>query len=253
MKKSFDTKHPLVREYINLVKIMWLTKTKKFCHNPKSFYEEFKKTFQNFDNKDEHDCHEVVVCLLDVLDTELKIDLGRGPTSLVREIFYGEMVQEVVYPGGKTRTFEDSTNLMFFLSRPSTLEECFVEYTKWNTISGYEDTQGKVHNVSTSRHLFWKTPYILIVCFKVYGGKFPVTLPETLDLTRWIHPESPHTNKKTYEFYATCAHQGNTHGGHYVAGVKHKGQWYAKDDALVKEMTEAPLQADHYLVFFKAV
>ncbi|ETW01021.1 hypothetical protein, variant [Aphanomyces invadans] len=56
----------------------------------------------------------------------------------------------------------------------------------------------------------------------------------------------------TYSLHAVVVHSGNRFGGHYVAYVKHGGQWFVTSDTSVKEVSEATvLQAEAYLLFYK--
>lgn len=241
-------------EYQTLVRLMWLKKTSSF-ENPKKLFDLFKKKYKQFNNTDQQDSHEMIVCFLDALDQSLRpfnpvYFPSRNPEehSIVREIFYGQIIQEVVTPKEKTKNFEDTTCLMMFLSGNTTLERCLDEYTRWNVLDDYKN-----HNVTTTRHMFWYTPYILIVSFKMYLGKFKVKLPPVLDVSRWTHPQSPHHKNKNYELFGTCTHHGSTMGGHYVSYVQHHKRWYEKDDSMVQEVSGVPLDGYHYVAFYKSV
>ena len=244
-------------EYQKLVKQMWLNKTR--CHeNPQKLFNIFKKLYKQFNNTDQQDSHEMIMCFLDTLDKSLrpfKPVYFPGPPeehSLVREIFYGKILQEVVTPQGKNKNFEDTTCLMMFLTNDTTLEKCLTEYTKWNFLDNYKDDSGNHQQVTTTRHVFWYTPYILIISFKMYTGKFKIKLPEIFDVTPWIHPESPHKKNIQYRLFGTCTHSGSTHGGHYVSHVLHHNVWYMKDDSIVQQCGP-PLDGYHYVVFYKSI
>jgi len=119
-------------------------------------------------------------------------------------------------------------------------------------IKGFEDTKGKVHHVATTRTMFWNPPNILMLSFKMYGHKNTIVVPEQLDLSPWIHPKAPSDIIKNYELFATSTHHGSPYSGHYVAYVKHKGQWYLKNDELCMKTT-FPSKGYHYFVLYKRV
>ena len=252
MKKLHSVRCELTQEYQVLVKKMWLNKTTTF-ENPQKLFHIFKNTYKQFNNTDQQDSHEMIVCFLDALDKSLR---PFGPVhypgkpdehSIIKEIFYGQMIQEVVTPQGKNKNFDETTCHMMFLQNNTTLENVLHEHTKWNFLDNYENNQ-----VSTMRQTFWYTPYILIFTFKMYTGKYKVEIPEELDVTPWIHPDTPHKRNTRYKLFGTCTHHGSTRGGHYVSYVCHRGKWCIKDDMLVTR-SEPPLNGYHYVVFYKSL
>lgn len=244
--KKFSTSCEFTREYQRLTRKMWIHKMSKF-ENPKDIFNIFKNIHKQFNNSDQQDSHEVIMCILDTLDKSLKPE---GTHSIIRDIFYGKMIQEVVTPEQKTKSFEDTTCLMIFLNHNTTIEKCLCDYTKWNFLDNYKDDNGKFQTVTTTRCTFWNTPYILIISFKMYTGKYRVKLSHELDLTPWVHPDTTHKCKRKYKLFATCTHQGSTRSGHYVSHVLHHDRWYMKDDESVTE-TPVPLDGYHYVVFYK--
>ena len=251
--KKLHIQCEFTREYQVLVKAMWLNKTRAY-ENPQKLFNIFKKTYSQFNNTDQHDSHEMILCFLDILDKSLRpfkpVGFSSKPSehSLVREIFYGQILQEVVTPSGKSKTFEDTTSLMIFLTCNTSLEKCLSDYTKWNILDDYKD-----YKITTTRHMLWHTPYMLIITFKMYTGKFKVKLPENLNITPWLHPDSPHPHHTEYKLCGTCTHHGSTHGGHYVSNVMHHGKWYMKDDIQVEQISKPPLEGYHYVVFYKSI
>lgn len=249
---------PFTQEYQRLTKKMWLNKSNS-CENPQKLFEIFKNNYKQFNNSDQQDSHEMIVCFLDALDKTLRpFNLVKYPGksndhSLIREIFYGQMIQEIVTPKEKTKSFDETSNLMIFLTQNTTLEKCLTQYTKWNCLDNYKDEKDNHHPVTTTRQQFWYTPYILIISFKMYTGKFKVKLPERFDISNWVHRDSPHRHNKNYQLFGTCTHQGSTHGGHYVSYVRHHDKWYMKNDAFVQECNFTPYEGYHYVVFYKSI
>ena len=73
---------------------------------PDKLLNEFRTKFSSFAGGGQHDAQEVIVCMIDVLETSLGKDI-------IQEIFNGVEVQETVYPGGKSVKEEVFTRLKF--------------------------------------------------------------------------------------------------------------------------------------------
>jgi len=258
MKKLHGVKCELTLEYQKFVKQMWLNKAKG-CENPSRLFGLFKKKFKQFNNTDQQDSHEMLICMLDALDMSLRpfksVHYPGDPNnhSLVREIFYGKMLHEIVTPEGTIRHQEENVCHMIFLDKNTTIQNILNEHTRWIYLDNYKNDDGVHQAVTTTRQTFWYSPYILMFTFKMYTGKYRIKLTDTLDITPWFHRDSPHKKQNTkYQLFATCTHEGSTQGGHYISNVRHHGKWYMKDDVSVQE-TVAPLEDYHYVVFYKSV
>jgi ubiquitin C-terminal hydrolase len=254
--KKIQTPCECTLEYQKLVKSMWLQRSS--CENPLRFFTLFKNLYKQFDNREQQDSHEMIMCLLDVLDTSIrpfkpvKFPGEEKDHSLIKEIFYGQCIQETISTAGKTKRIEDTSCIMAVLKHDTTLDKCLDDYTKWIFLDNYKDDDGKFHHVTTTRTLFWYMPYVLIVSFKMYTGKFRITLPQEFDASRLVHPDSPPGQHTRYSLFATCTHHGSTRGGHYIAYTKHHGQWYSKDDGCVSKCT-FPESEYHYIAFYKCI
>lgn len=54
-----------------------------------------------------------------------------------------------------------------------------------------------------------------------------------------------------HELFGVISHRGSMRGGHYVAFVKARGEWYRCDDAYITRMDEAAvLAAQAYMLFY---
>ena len=230
----------ITEEYQKIVRNIWLKKGG--YENPTVLLKLFKQKYTQFDNLEQQDSQEAFLCLLDILDKSL--------SKFVRKVFYSEMIQETVCPS-ETSKRSEFTPVTIIFTKKETLEEALTEHQDWSVINGFEDTKGNTHHVATTRTMFWNPPNILMLSFKMYGQKNTITIPQTLDLSPWIHPKAPDV-QKNYELFASSTHYGSAYRGHYVAYVKHKGQWYLKNDRMCTK-TEFPSKGFHYFVLYKRV
>jgi len=253
--KEYSGGCEFTREYQKTVRNIWLNKERS-SETPQRLLELFKQRYNQFNNTHQQDSQEAVLCILDALDKSLcpfkriKYPFESVNHSLIKDIFYGKNVQETVCKSENSKKFEESTVQILFPNNKTDLLDILRDHQKWNVLEGYKDSKGVTHHVATTRTLFWYPPPVLILSFKMYGGKSMITLNEDLDIAEFVHPESEHRNNK-YSLFAMCKHHGSHHGGHYVAYTKHRGQWFVKNDGFCTKINEFPKTDYYYLAFFK--
>jgi ubiquitin C-terminal hydrolase len=237
IRKDYKGLCEFTKAYQQLVRDQWMVKS--YTLSPHTILGHFQTKFKSFTTGEQHDAQEAFVCMIDILDESV---------PLVKKIFYGKKVQEVIFPTGKSKTFDNfSVNILFPIKQSQTISE-LIEYSQeWRVIEKYEDDTGTIWDVAATRSVFWELPKTLAFSL---GIKTLVKLDEHMDMKKFLHPESPQVNTK-YELIATCVHQGNVSSGHYIAFTKHKGVWYLKNDVLVREIETIPLHATHYLFIYK--
>ena len=241
--KDYTGPCEFTKAYQQLVRDQWMIKNCTI--SPRHILGLFQTKFKNFKSGEQHDAQEAFVCMIDILDETIPI---------VKKIFYGKKVQEVVFPNGKSKTFDNfSVNILFPIKQSQTISELIQNSQEWQAIEKYQDDDGKVWDAAATRSVFWELPKTLAFTL---GIKAPIKLEEHLDMKKFIHQESTQANTM-YELMATCVHQGravasNWHSsGHYIAYTKHRGQWYLKNDTLVQKIDTVPLHANHYLFIYK--
>ena len=226
-------------EYQNLVKNVWLDKS-NVLYNPSHLLSVFRDRYPQFRNNNPHDAQECLLCMLDILEKAIG--------KIVKQIFYGETIQETVCKSGKTKQLTDFTIYMLATDQSDPNLEAIIHKTqKWSALEDYQDKDGRVWSVAATRYMFWKLPKILIFSFPL---RQKVALKEEIHLENFVHPDAE-KDKTVYELFAMSKHTGNAHGGHYTAFTKHKGQWYLKDDDIIKPIDGCPVVDHHYLVFYK--
>ena len=99
----------------------------------------FRKRFAHFDNSDQHDAQEALMCVLDILE----------PRDYIERIFTTKVTQETVCKSGTSKVTEDTM--------------INIDWTdEWIGIEGYEDDKGVVHDVAATRRVMENKPPILI-------------------------------------------------------------------------------------------
>lgn len=213
----------------------------------------FTHKFKQFDNKDEQDAQEALVCILDLLHKSSKTDVksryfsyddrteksieewNRKSGSHIKEIFFGQCEKSVTYSDGKSITWENFGALFLdpLPGKVNYLPELLVSHNRHTMIENYTDNDGKTHRVAALGQRVSYLPPVFTVCFNSYIHKGVIQVPERMVLSG-----------QQYELYACCVHFGNMRGGHYVAFIKHDGKWYIKDDEKIIE--QKPNLTNHF-------
>jgi len=110
-----------------------------------------------------------------------------------------------------------------------------VKSTDWNVLENFQDTEGKVHHVATTRMIFSKLSQVLMISFDT---KSHVKIIENI-----------HIGGLEYKLIASAVHVGHQYDGHYVSFVKRKNKWFLLNDESIQEH-ELPLEAGHYFMVY---
>ena len=107
-------------------------------------------------------------------------------------------------------------------------------------------------------HRFTRLPSVLVLKlqrFKYAGSGVTrkvaesVEVPLSLDMSPYvdIDLDTPPTQRH-FSLYGAVNHSGSLESGHYVANVRHAGDWYACDDKRVSKAQ--PHFSDAYILFY---
>ena len=185
----------------------------------------FQKAFPRFKTNEQHDVQEAVMCIIDILERA---------EPVVKEWFYGKKTQETIWPGGKSSNEEDFS-VHLISSEGNDMGKMLSKSTDWNTLTDFEDENGKVHNVATTRMVFSKLSQILMISF---DRKSHVKVIENI-----------HIGGREYNLIASAVHLGIQDDGHYVCFAKRKDKWFLLNDESIEEH-ELPLEAGHYFMVY---
>ena len=181
--------------------------------------------FPRFRNREPHDVQEALLCIIDILERSC---------PEIKKWIYGKKTQETIWPGGKTMKEEDFC-IHLVSSKGDDMGKMLSESTSWNTIENFEDTEGQVYNVATTRMLFSKLPQVLIISF---DKKSHIKIIEKILI-----------DKYEYNLIASAIHIGVQLDGHYVTFAKHANKWYYINDDFVNEIN-LPNSAGHYVLVY---
>ena len=224
LKTNYKGDCEFTKLYQTLVKFYWVSE-EKGCINLKPLMREFFKHFPRFDNADPQDAQEAILCIIDILVRS---------SPIIKSWFYGKKTQETVWPGGKTSTSEDFS-IHITSTNGDNLGEMLNKSTGWNVIENFEDTNGKIHNVATTRMLFSKLPQVLIISL---DKKTNISVIEKLLI-----------DKYEYNLIASATHIGNEMDGHYVSFVRREDKWYNANDEFLNEINLLT-SGGHYVMVY---
>jgi len=210
--------------YSQLVNVYW-NKSQKGFVNAHPLLCAFQKHFPRFVTGEQHDVQEAFLCIIDILEREI---------PEIKQWFYGKKAQEVIWPSGKTRVEEDFC-VHIVNSASKDMGEMLNKSTSWNVLENFEDNDGKVHNIATTRMVFSKLPKILLISF------------DTKSYFKVI--EKLHLDNFEYNLISSAIHVGVQHDGHYVSFVKHMGLWHYINDEFIREQP-LPNEAGHYVLVY---
>ena len=226
IKNKYKGNCEFTLEYRKFTRYFWVNKDEKSL-NTEKLLKLFRIKFKRFDNAHEHDAHEALVCIIDILETSIPV---------VKQMFYGKLSKDVIYPGGKSQSEETMGPLMLTCHKNCSLDVLIEDHLSDTVLEGYTDDAGKTYNVAVIKQTISKKPPILIFCINMFVSKHNIKVPHQID---------------KYDLYACCVHMGNTKGGHYITFTKHKGKWYLKDDDMVREVDSPPDSGPFYLCMYK--
>jgi len=145
----------------------------------------------------------------------------------VKDIVYGEREQHTVWPGGRKVTKEPFSVLMLHGEHDKTVDELVRKSEEWHTLDGYEDDDGKMHHVATTRTSITRFPKVLFVSF---DKKTRVTAGDVLE---------------KYEVKGSIIHVG----GHYMSMIKLGDKWILQDDTTLTQVDFPETSTHHVLMY----
>jgi ubiquitin C-terminal hydrolase len=223
LRYPYDGVCEFTKVYSDLVAIYW--KNGKELINVKPLLESFRKRFPRFKTNEQHDVQEAVLCIIDIIEIACPD---------IKHWFYGKKIQETIWPDGKSSNEEDFS-VHIITSSGNDMGDMLLKSTDWNTLENFEDTDGKVHTIATTRMVFSKMPQILMISF---DAKSNVKIIENILI-----------DKYEYTLISSAVHVGDQDDGHYVAFGKRKNTWFLLNDESTTEHT-LPEEAGYYFMVY---
>lgn len=219
----------ITREYQKVVKNLFI-KDKTDPVSPSDLLGAFRVRFPDFAGQGQHDAQEVVLCLLDVFEKSL----GK---NFISKLFYGEDVQETIWPEGMSTVKTEFSTMLLDVGEPASLKDLMEDRSDAKAIADYVDSTGKTWNVAAVRSRVGRWPDVISFTFAMYDYKFPIEIPLEFE------------GKK---LFACVIHQGIRQGGHYALLVRRWDKWYIKDDESVSEVPQVEnLRGPFYMAWYR--
>jgi len=223
IRNPYEGECAFTTKYSELVKTYWTKGQDTLSID--DLLTEFRKKFPRFGSREQHDVQEAILCIIDILETAV---------PEVKKWFYGKKVQETLWPGGKSSNEEDFS-IHLITANGKDMAKMLSNSTGWNTLTDFEDTDGKTHHVATTRMLFSKLPQVLMISF---DRKSHIQIIENIQIS-----------DREYNLIASAVHVGHQDDGHYVSFVKRRNKWFLVDDDSVKEHP-LPDEAGYYFMVY---
>jgi len=218
----------VTREYQKVVRALFI-KDHTDPLDPSELLTAFRTRFPQFVGGAQHDAQEVILHMIDVLETSL----GK---QLVQNIFNGEDAQETTWAEGTSIVTTPFTTLLLDVTGPCRLGDLLEERQKERTLEDYADAEGK-RFPATVRTKVTKWPKIVSFSFSMYENKFPIEIPFEFEGRK---------------LFACVLHQGAQRGGHYALLVRRFEKWYIKDDCTVHEVHEPKIfRGEFYQAWYR--
>jgi len=216
------------KNYENLVHIYFKTReTKVFTNGP--LLNEFVKIFPRFKIGEPHDTQDALFCIIDILEKGY---------PYIKKVLYGETTQITISPIGKnTAKNPFCIHILNMKQDTKDIKSMVIDSHKWNTLEDYVDSEGKKHNVATTRNIFSIYPKTLIISF---DKKSFVDVDEKIILE----------DKHEYELISTIIHKGIQFGGHYMSTIKFGDDWILQDDDVLGKLHNFPKQDHHFVLVY---
>ena len=114
-----------------------------------------------------------------------------------------------------------------------TWRRCLKKVLTGMSLENFEDTEGKVHHVATTRMIFSKLPKGAYI---IHAAHIEIIEKILMD-------------KYEYNLISSAVHVGAQDDGHYVNFVKRRNKWFMIDDESVQEHP-LPDEAGYYFMVY---
>ena len=223
IKNPYDGECSFTNEYSKLVHGYWTRGESHLSVQP--LLTAFQEKFPRFKLRQQHDTQEAILCIIDIIERS---------QPFIKPWFYGKKCQETIWPGGKT-TNEEPFSVHLVTSDGNDLGDMLRKSMDWSVLENFEDNEGKVHNVATTRSLFSELPQVLMISF---DRKSHIKIIETIMIDSF-----------EYNLVATAVHEGGQNDGHYASFVKCRGKWHFINDTFIKQHP-LPEEAGFYFMVY---
>jgi ubiquitin C-terminal hydrolase len=202
-----------------------------------------------FMDMSQHDSHEFLINLMEILDDELKNEYKDNPISILNiplnnlmSTIFDTTVSSIIYSEetdekSKTNIGEKILSLPIPKKEDVSLDDCLEYYTQIEKLTG--DSQWRSNKedklVDAYKRLYLKSlPKYLLIQLKRFTffsssnkNNTSIDIPINLDI-----------RNNSYQLRGIIYHMGSANGGHYVAIIYHKNEWYLCDDSNISKIND---------------
>ena len=213
--------------------------------NPSIIKEIICNKDKSFLGSRQHDSHEFLIRLIEILDDEFKKEdnrdiCGVNIKDLIGNIFDSN-ITSIIYcekydEKSKNKVKEKTLSLSLPNNENLNLNHCFENYSKIENLC--EDNkwffEEKNEYVDAYKRLYIKNfaKYLII-----HLKRFTFFTNSLKDNRSISIKEKMNINNKDYELRSIVYHSGNTSGGHYINIVKNNDKWYICNDSNISEVS----------------
>ena len=260
LRNPLGTHGEISEAYAEVLEVQWLQAHE--CLLPKKLLTLIFKSAPQFSDGRQHDAHELLAFLLDILhedlnradprarpaaipDEKVMLDEDRAAlswkaylernSSVVVDLFQGQLRSSVtcVECGFVSTTFDTFMYLSLPIPKkngPMTLVDCLMEFAKVETLDQSWHCQKCKKSVKAKKKIdIWKVPPLLIIHLKRFYyhktsfGKLNNRIEyPTTHLDIGSYVSSPQKEPPLYNLFAKTDHEGEMASGHYSAYAKNR-------------------------------
>ena len=201
----------------------------------------------------QHDAHEFLIHILDVLDESLKSEkesLGNlssiTPDNIISKLFDCKLYSEIKSLESESKTLIKEPDRIVALPIPEkenpTLNDCIQLYCQSEKLDGdnkWFDEKNNKKVVAEKNIKICNCPKYFLITFKRYkvNGNQLYKLNTKIDIPlEWKY------SKYTYRCRGFIVQSGGLSGGHYIAFVKQDDKWYCCNDSNVSTVNDEQIK-----------
>ena len=240
---DINTDNSLTDNFKSLVKKSWIEE-KSFP--PINFKRSLGTINRRFMGSNQHDAHELLICILDQLNTSLL----KQKITLINDLFRGYYKQTIKCTecNYESITKQEFTTLELPING-NNIHECLISYLseeKLDKNNMYKCEKCKKNVCAIKKLEIDELPNFLIITLKRFNRNQKINNNVSIPLKNFNLLNS------IYNLYGTVNHFGSLNGGHYTANVLHANDiWYNMNDSSCSQIDSNKISNNSvYIAFY---